>query len=255
MDTYFKTAITRKPAKNFARGLTTSNLGSPDYDLISTQHDAYVEALRSIGLDVIELAEEPVYPDAHFVEDTAVVTPDVAVITNPGAAPRRGEEDTIAPVLARYRRTTRIEAPATVDGGDILMVDKHFFIGISERTNIAGARQLGKILEGYGNTWQTIPVGAGLHLKSSINYLGHKTLIVTEDFANLEEFENYNKIMVDPVESYAANTLWINEHLLVPKGFPDTRRKLDPLGLEVIELDMSEVRKMDGGLTCLSIRL
>ncbi len=254
MQTYFKTAIIRKPAKTFARGLSTSNLGSPDYDLILKQHGAYVEALRFIGLDVIELEEEPVYPDAHFVEDTAVVTPDVAVITNPGALPRRGEEDSIAPVLAKYRRTAQIEAPATVDGGDVLMVGKHFFIGISERTNKAGAGQLGNILENCGNTWEPIAVGAGLHLKSSINFVGNKTLIAVEDFANLAEFKNYDKIIVDPTEKYAANTLWINDHLLIPKGFPDTRRKLSSLGLEIIELDMSEVRKMDGGLTCLSLR-
>jgi dimethylargininase len=254
MQTYFKTAITRKPAKNFARGLSTSNLRSPDYDIISKQHGAYVETLRSIGLDVIELEEAPAYPDAHFVEDTAVVTPDVAVITNPGAAPRKGEEDTIAPVLAKYRRTARIEAPATVDGGDVLMVGKHFFIGISERTNKAGAEQLGTIIEDYGNTWELIVVNAGLHLKSNINFLGNNTLIAVEDFASLVEFENYDKIIVDPAEKYAANTLWINDHLLIPKGFPNTRRKLSSQGLEIIELDMSEVRKMDGGLTCLSLR-
>jgi dimethylargininase len=134
------------------------------------------------------------------------------------------------------------------------MVGKHFFIGISERTNKAGAGQLGNILEDYGNTWEPIPVSAGLHLKSSINILGNNTLIAVEDFANLDEFENYDKIIVDPAEKYAANTLWINDHLLIPKGFPNTRHKLSSLGLEIIELDMSEVRKMDGGLTCLSLR-
>ena len=119
---YFKTAITRKPAKDFARGLTTSKLGSPDCALMLKQHDAYVEALKTIGLEVIELEAEPIYPDAHFVEDNAVITSDMAVITNPGAAPRRGEQDTIAPVVARYRPIAHIEAPATVDGGDVLMV-------------------------------------------------------------------------------------------------------------------------------------
>jgi dimethylargininase len=251
---YFKTAITRKPAKNFARGLTTSNLGPPDYDLISKQHAAYTAALKTIGLDVIELDDEELYPDAHFIEDTAVVTPEVAVITNPGAASRRGEEDTIAPVLARFRSTARIKVPATVDGGDVLMVGKHFFIGISERTNEAGAKQLGRILEDYGNTWEPFAVGAGLHLKSSINYLGNNTLIATEDFANQEAFKDYEKIIVDPTENYAANTLWINDNLMIPQGMPDTRKKLDSLGLKIIELDMSEVRKMDGGLTCLSLR-
>ena len=255
MQNYFKTAVTRKPGKNFAHGLTTSDLGPPDFHLISKQHDAYLEALRSIGLQVIVLDAQPDYPDAHFVEDTAVVTPDVAVIARPGVPARQGEEDAIAPVLARYRKTASIKPPGTLDGGDVLMVGGHFFIGISERTNKDGAGQLGKVLENYGYSWETIPVDAGLHLKSGINYLGHNTLIVTEEFAHKEALKGYDKIVVDADEAYAANTLWVNDHLLTPKGFPNTRKKLDALGFEIIELEMSEARKMDGGLTCLSIRL
>jgi dimethylargininase len=254
MDEYFTTAITRKPGKKFAQGLTTSDLGLPDYDLISNQHNAYIATLKAIGLEVIILDEQQDFPDAHFVEDTAVVAPDVAVIARPGAPARQGEEDTIAPVLERYRRTARIDAPGTLDGGDVLMVGSHFFIGLSERTNKYGAEQLGKYLAEYGNTWQTMSVGAGLHLKSSINYLGHQTLIATQDFANQEALKGYDKIIVDAHEAYAANTLWVNDHLLTPKGFPKTRKKLDAMGMDIIELDMSEVRKMDGGLTCLSIR-
>jgi dimethylargininase len=251
---YFTHAITRKPGKNFAQGLTTSNIGSADYKLILKQHDAYVETLKSIGLEVLVLEEQPDYPDAHFVEDTAVVTPGVAVITRPGAKARQGEEDTIAPVLTQYRKTVHIQLPGILDGGDVLMVGKHFFIGLSERTNKAGAKQLGHIVEDYGNTWETIPVKAGLHLKSSINYLGNSTLIVTKNFANKAGLKRYDKIVVDKTEAYAANTLRVNDRLLAPQGFPKTKQKLQSLGLDIIELDMSEVRKMDGGLTCWSIR-
>jgi len=254
MDTYFTTAITRTPGKNFAEGLTTSNIGASSYEVIFKQHSAYIDTLKAIGLEVIVLDEQPDYPDAHFVEDTCVVTPDVAVITRPGAIPRRGEEDTIEPVLDRYRITTRIAAPGTLDGGDVLRVGAHFFIGLTERTNEDGAGQLGKILQEYGNSWETMPVGAGLHLKSSVNYLGNNILIVTEECADKEVLNGYGKIIVDMDEAYAANTLWINDHLITPAGFPRTRKKLDALGMHVIELDMSEVRKMDGGLTCLSIR-
>ena len=134
------------------------------------------------------------------------------------------------------------------------MVGNHFFIGLSKRTDREGAEQLGKILEAHGNTWQTIPVRAGLHLKSSINYLGDNTLIVTEDFACKTDLARYDKIVVGDTEAYAANTLRVNDRLIMPKGFPKTRRKLESLGLDIIELDMSEVRKMDGGLTCWSIR-
>jgi dimethylargininase len=254
MDPYFTTAITRTPGKNVAQGLTTSDLGAPDYELILRQHHSYIDTLKSIGLEVIILDEQQAYPDAHFVEDTAVVTPDVAVIARPGAPARQGEENTVAPVLGRYRKTACIAAPGTLDGGDVLMAGNHFFIGLSERTNESGARQLGKFLEKYGHTWETVQVGAGLHLKSSINYLGKNTLIVTEEFANKEVLKKYDKITVDACEEYAANTLWINDHLITPAGFPVTRSKLDAAGMKVIELDMSEVRKMDGGLTCLSLR-
>ncbi len=151
---------------------------------ILKQHRAYVEALKSIGLKVIELDPQPAYPDGHFVEDTAVVTPDVAIITNPGAISRQGEQVPIAEVLLPYREIEHIQAPGTVDGGDVLMIGNHFFIGISERTNPEGARQLGRILEKNDNTWTTIPVGAGLHFKSSVNEVAQNNLLVTRDFAN-----------------------------------------------------------------------
>jgi dimethylargininase len=254
MQAMFKYAITRRPGKTFDRGITTSDLGVPGYELALKQHAAYIDTLKSSGLDVIELDPLPDYPDAHFVEDTAVVTPDVAIITNPGAPSRRGEEKSIAEVLLQYRQVEYIQAPATVDGGDVLMIGNHFFIGISERTNPEGAKQLGRILGKYEKTWTTIQVGAGLHFKSSVNYVGKNSILVTQDFACHEALNGYNKIIVDQEEEYSANTLWLNDHLLLPGGFPNTRTKLESLGLPIIELDVSEMQKMDGGLTCLSIR-
>lgn len=254
MLTTFKYAFTRRPGKTFDRGITTSNLGAPDYELILKQHAVYIDTLKSIGIDVIELDPLPDYPDAHFVEDTVVVTPDVAIITNPGAPSRRGEEKSIAEVILRYRQVEYIQAPGTVDGGDVLMMGNHFFIGISERTNHQGADQMGKILEKHGKTFTPIPVAAGLHFKSSVNCVDPNTLLITRDFANHEAFYGYDQITVDNEESYAANTLWINDHLLMPEGFPGTKTKLKRLGLPIFELDVSEMQKMDGGLTCLSIR-
>jgi dimethylargininase len=254
MQAMFKYAITRRPGKTFDRGITTSDLGVPGYELALKQHAAYIDTLKSSGLDVIELDPLPDYPDAHFVEDTAVVTPDVAIITNPGAPSRRGEEKSIAEVLLQYRQVEYIQAPATVDGGDVLMIGNHFFIGISERTNPEGAKQLGRILGKYEKTWTTIQVGAGLHFKSSVNYVGKNSILVTQDFACHEALNGYNKIIVDQEEEYSANTLWLNDHLLLPGGFPNTKTKLESLGLPIIELDVSEMQKMDGGLTCLSIR-
>ena len=250
----FTHAITRQPGENFSQGITTSNLGVPSYPKILEQHTAYVESLKQVGLETIELKALPNFPDAYFVEDVAVITPEVAVITNPGAAARSGEQLAIEPVLAQYRAIENIQPPGTLDGGDVLMVGKHFFIGISERTNPLGAAQLGAILERFGNTWMAVPVGAGLHLKSSVNWVGENNLLVSAGFAGQPEFENFRQIVVDSAEEYACNTLWINDILLTPRGFPKTREQLETLGLPIIEVDTSEAQKMDGGLTCMSLR-
>jgi dimethylargininase len=250
----YSRAIVRQPGENCALGITTAGLGAPDYELLLAQHAAYVQTLRALGLQVIALEAHPGYPDGYFVEDTAVVTPRVAVIARPGAEARRGEEEAIAPVLARYRPTVRIQAPGTVDGGDVLMVGNHVYVGISERTNEEGARQLERALVSYGHTWTPVPVGAGLHLKSGVNCVGENTLLLGEAFARRDEFRVHERIVVDADEAYAANTLWVNGCLIVPRGYPRTREKLGALGLEIVELDVSEMRKMDGGLTCLSLR-
>ena len=251
----FTHAIARKPGADFASGLTTSkDPEKPDYARILQQHAAYVATLRDIGLEVVTMEPLPDHPDAYFVEDAAVVIPDIAVITNPGADSRKGETDSICRMMSQFRDVRYIQAPGTVDGGDVLMVEKHFFIGISERTNPVGAQQLGTILEEFGNTWVTVPVGAGLHFKSSVNYIGRDTLLVTHDFANHSLLKGYRQIMVAPDENYAANTLFVNDHIIVPAGFPNTQRQLEKLEFTIVELDVSEVRKMDGGLTCMSLR-
>jgi dimethylargininase len=247
-------AIVRRPGVDCVQGLTTSNLGTADYTKMLLQHANYINALRSIGLEVTILDALLGYPDAYFVEDAAVVTPNVAVITNPGAPSRQGEERALESLLASYREVARIQAPGTVEGGDVLMVGNHFFVGMSERTNEEGARKLGRILERHGHTWEPVAVGDGLHLKSSVNIVGGDTLLLTRVYAGRAEFQEYNKIILDPAEEYASNTLWINDHLLMPAGFPSTKSQLLELGLDIVELDVSEVRKMDGGLTCMSLR-
>ena len=250
----FTHAITRKPAPNFTDGITTSDLGKPSLATMLQQHQAYVQTIRSLGLEVIELEALPDYPDAYFVEDVAVITPHVAIITNPGAATRNGEQKEMVAPLAQFRPIAYITAPGTVDGGDILMVENHFFIGISERTNEGGAKQLGAILEKHGHTVTAVSVADGLHLKSSVNYVGANTLLLTQEFATRPEFDAYAKIVLDEDETYAGNTLFINNTLLTPKGFPKTKAKLESLGFPIVELDVSECRKMDGGLTCMSLR-
>ena len=250
----FTHAICRKPGLNFSHGLTTFRGAKPEYALMMTQHDAYVEALRKLGLKVQVLEPLAEFPDAYFVEDAAIMTAEVAIVTRPGAKARRGEAEAIEKVIAKHCPVARIEAPGKLDGGDVLFVDRHALIGVSERSNPEGAEQLGEILEDHGYTWTAVPVAEGLHFKSSVNWVGGKNLLVTEDFAGMEELEGYRQIVVDPEESYSANVLWINGTLLAPKGFPHTRKKLEALGLPILELDTSEARKMDGGLTCMSLR-
>jgi dimethylargininase len=247
-------AITRLPGENFADGLTTADLGRPSYPLILEQHHAYRQALLSLGLDVIVLPAEPSYPDAYFVEDPAIITSKIAVITRPGAPSRQGEETTLEPFLEYYRPIAHIHPPGTVDGGDVLMVGEHFFIGLSDRTNTEGANQLAALLAGAGHSSEAIPVSAGLHLKSGVNIIGNNTLLVTKDLADYPSFAKFEKIILAVGEEDAANTLWINDTLLMPKGFPKTHTSLSRLGMRIIELDVSEVQKMDGGLTCMSLR-
>jgi dimethylargininase len=250
----FLHAITRLPGENFGQGLTTSNLGIPDHTLILQQHHAYRQALLGLGLDVLVLPPEPAYPDAYFVEDPAIITPKIAVITRPGAPSRQGEEATLEPILSYYRPVSHITSPGTLDGGDVLMAGDQFFIGLSERTNQEGASQLSNILSNAGYNCKTVPIAAGLHLKSSVNMISENTLLITEALARQAAFAGYKKVILDEDEAYAANSLWVNHALLMPKGFPKTHQKLSALGMPIIELDVSEVRKMDGGLTCMSLR-
>ena len=247
-------AITRKPCKNFSAGLTTSNLGKPDYQLMLQQHSTYVETLKNLGMYVIELDTLDNFPDAHFVEDTAVIVPELAIITRPGAESRRGEEISIEPELAKYKSINKIEEPGTLDGGDILIAGKIVFIGLSDRTNQAGAYQLAEILSQFGYESKLIRVEEGLHLKSDVNYIGKNTVLVTDKYFNNPAFKDYEKICVDENEIYAANSLLVNDKIIIPKGFSQTKQKLLQADYNLIEIDMSESQKMDGGLTCLSLR-
>lgn len=248
-------AIARIPAITCAQGLTTSDLGAPDFARTLAQFDAYIHTLLSLGLTVTTLPDQSGFPDSHFVEDTAVIAPEFALITHPGAPSRRGEVHTIAPAIARHRVVMEFMSErAHMDGGDVLMVDKQFFVGLTSRTNEAGVTELAKLAENYGYTVHAIEVSEGLHLKSIVNYVGKNTLILNEEGINHPAFKDFNHIVLAKEEEYAGNTLWINDNLITPKGYPDTLKKLEALGLPIISLDTSEFKKMDGGLTCLSLR-
>lgn len=251
----FKQAIVRKPCRNMVKGLTTAELGNPDYSLALEQHRKYCLALADCGLDVLEMEADESYPDSVFVEDVALLTSEVAILTRPGAESRRGEVASMRPILEQFfNHIEEIVSPGCVEAGDIMMTGSHFYIGLSARTNKEGARQLINILSRYGLTASVIPLKEMLHLKTGLAYLENGTLLVTGEFCELPELSQYRTITVPPKEAYAANSLWINGKVLIPAGYAVVSEAVRTLGYEVIELEMSEFRKLDGGLSCLSLR-
>jgi dimethylargininase len=254
----FTRAIVRPPSSNFADGLTSASLGAPDFALALEQHEKYCDALASCGLELIRLPEDPAHPDATFVEDTAVLAPNCNVLTRPGAPSRSGEVDAIrASLSSRGVSLHEIEAPGTLDGGDICEADDHFFIGVSHRTNWDGAAQLAALLDKAKYTSSCIDIRAVadiLHLKSGIAWLGDGRVMAIDSLRAAPALKNHEIVRVAPGEEYAANCVRVNDRVLVPAGFPGVQRALEDLGSKLIPLDMSEFRKMDGGLSCLSLR-
>jgi dimethylargininase len=254
----FKNAIVRPPGANFALGLTTVDLGAPIHGKALEQHTRYCAALQQCGLTLTRLEADLCYPDSTFVEDVAILTERCAVLTHPGAPSRQGEVEGIQKTLARfYSSFHTITSPGTLDGGDICEAGRHFFIGISERTNETGARQLAGYLaqEEYTSTFVDIRGIKGiLHLKSGIAYLGDNRLVLIDALAGHAAFCSYDIVHVEPDEAYAANCVRVNEHVLCAAGFPKLQAALRQLGYSAMALDMSEFQKMDGGLSCLSLR-
>ncbi len=251
----FKHAIVRTPCPEMIHGITSAKLGKPDHTLALDQHKEYVEALRSLGLEITILEPDGRFPDSTFVEDVALCTVGLSVITNPGAASRKGEQDDMERVIGSFYDTLEyIEAPGTLEAGDVMMVGHHFYIGISDRTNHAGADQLIHILENHQMTGEKIEIKQLLHLKSGTSYLEDNNLLIRNELYNHPAFKTFRKIKVGGYEGYAANSLWMNGTVLVPAGFPITLRNIEQAGYPTITLDVSEFEKLDGGLSCLSLR-
>ena len=198
----FSNAIVRIPGKSLVNGLTTANLGLPDYEKALLQHQSYVNALIECGLNVAVMPADEEYPDATFVEDAALLTPHCAIIMNPGAASRKGEIVKIKATVSRFfSDIEEIEDPGTAEAGDIMMVGDHYYIGISERTNRAGAEQVIEILNHYGMTGSTIELEDVLHLKTGLAYLENHTLAVCGEFIHKKEFDVFKSVRyLDPVD-------------------------------------------------------
>lgn len=254
----FRHAVVRIPGSNFAEGLTTVHLGVPRYDKVVQQHSRYRKALEECGLTLTTLHADLRYPDGTFVEDTAVLTPRGAILTRPGSSSREGEVAAIRETIGSFfPATLEIETPGTLEGGDICEAEDHFFLGLSQRTNQEGVRQLAAHLASQGYTSSVIDIRgiAGiLHLKSAISYIGNNTIVAMEEMAGNELFRSYEVIRVPLQESYAANCVRVNERVLAAAGYPHLVAELAGRGFSPLALDMSEFQKMDGGLSCLSLR-
>jgi dimethylargininase len=202
---------------------------------------------------VLSLPGEATMPDSVFVEDAAIVLDEVAVLTRPGAASRRGEVASIADALRGYRPLLAIEAPGTLDGGDVLRLGRTVHVGESARSNAAGIAQLRGLLAGYGYAVQGVPTRGCLHLKSAVTQLADDTVLLQPAWVTREHFAGFRVIEVDPAEPHAANVLRIGDALLMPAGFPRTRQRLLDAGFAVTVVDVSELQKAEGAVTCCSL--
>jgi dimethylargininase len=251
-------AIVRPPGSSFSAGITSSGLGPPDLVLALEQHEAYCRTLERLSLSLTRLSPDAAFPDSTFVEDTAIVTGRGAILTRPGAPSRAGEVTALGAALGPwFPELDAITAPGTVDGGDVCEAGDHFFIGVSQRTNEEGAAQLGAWLarRGYEASVIDIRGSAGmLHLKTGLSWLGGRRLVAWGEIAGHEALRGWEVLEAPSGEEYAANCIRVNDAVLVARGFPKTASLLRGLGYDVAEIDMSEYRKMDGGLSCLSVR-
>lgn len=252
-------AIVRKPARSMVEGITTGMFSTekPVYEKALLQHAAYVSALQELGVEVLVLEPLEHYPDSCFVEDPAVVMKECAIVTNSPAPSRHGEKQEIIAALEKYYSPEQIFAltpPGNMEGGDVLQVGKQFYIGLSERTNAEGVRQFSDIVAPFGYSVTAVPVTEGLHLKDFAVYLDQRDLLVSEAMNNQEAFADFDRFVVPREELYAINSLWINGTVLVSKGNPITQKHIETMGYPVKVVDTDEFKKIDGSLTCLSLR-
>lgn len=241
-------AITRGVSPSVAQCELTHLERTPiDYGRAVAQHEQYLDVLRELGLEVVELPGDPAFPDCVFVEDTAVVLEDVAVVTRPGAESRRGEVEAIAQELQKYRRLARIAAPATLDGGDVLVLGDRLFVGDSLRTNAAGREQLRRLT---GREVVAVPLHGALHLKTAVTRVAPDTLLINREWVDASAFGEWKLIDADPGEPFGANALAIGTTVVYPSEHVHTLGRLRAAGLTVRTVEAGELAKAEGGVTC-----
>ena len=250
------TAIVRGVSPSLARCELTYLEREPiDLGRAVAQHAAYVELLRGLGLDVVEIPADDALPDACFVEDAAVVLDEAALLTLPGAASRRGERPAVAAALGRFRRLESAELPATVEGGDVLRIGHRLFVGRSARTNEAGIARLRAFAEPLGYAVTPVDVTGCLHLKSAVTDLDDGTLLANAGWIDMSPFAAFDVVEVAPEEPGAANVLRVDATIVAHPGFPRTLERIAARGLAPRLLDVSEFLKAEAALTCKSLLL
>ena len=248
------TAITRdvSPALDGCE-LSFVNREPIDVARARTQHAEYQRVLASLGCRLLPLPAEPAWPDSVFVEDVAIVLDEVAVMTRPGALSRRAEVASVARSLQQHRSLLMIEAPGTLDGGDVLRIGRTLYVGQSDRSNAAGITQLRELLASYGYCVKGVVTRGCLHLKSAVTALADDCVLLQPDWVDREHFADFRVIEVDPSEAHAANVLRIGDALIMPSSFPRTRQRLIDAGFQVTAVDVSELQKAEGAVTCCSL--
>jgi dimethylargininase len=222
-------------------------------DIARAQHRGYVNALKTLGCEVIELPAETDLPDSVFVEDTAFILPEMAVITDPGADSRKPETDSIARALSPHIKLVRVHEPATLDGGDVLVLGRQIFVGLSTRSNQNAINQLNEMLGEFGYTVSGVELHDCLHLKSAVTRVDNKTLLINKNWVDVKHFEKFDLIEVDPTEPYAANCLPIGYSIIFPTAFPRTRARLEARGYKIVSVEVDELAKAEGAVTCCSL--
>lgn len=250
------TALTRPVSRSISRCELTHLAREPiDYDAAAREHDLYERALEELGCAVRRLPAAHDRPDAVFVEDAAVVLDEVAVLARPGAPSRRGEVSSVAEALAPLREIVRIEAPGTLDGGDVLVLGRTVYVGRSERTDDAGIEQMGRLLADAGYSVRAVPVRGCLHLKTAVTALSGDLLLLNPDWVPADAFAGVRLLEVDPAEPFAANALRLGDTLIHAAEHRATRRRIEAAGLRVYPVEMRELAKAEAGVTCCSLVL
>lgn len=247
-------AVTRAVSPTLAECELTHRPRDPiDVAAAMAEHACYQEALRSLGATVVSAPPEPTLPDAVFVEDTALVLDEIAVLTRPGAPTRRPEVASIAQVLSAYRSLLRIEPPGTLDGGDVLRVGRTLYVGLSSRTNPVGMSQLEALLSKWGYEIVPVEVNGCLHLKSAVTQVAENKLLINARRVAPDCFARMEMIAVAPSEPDGANALWLSEGVIYPAHYPETTERLHRAGLRVVSVPSAEIAKAEGGVTCCSL--